>query len=79
MPSRHLDRLTAIDASFLHQEGPESHMHVGALVIAEGPVPVYDEFLDSIRRRLHVVPRYRHRLTYPTASRSRPLWAHQCD
>ena len=39
MPPRHLDRLTAIDASFLHQEGPESHMHVGALVIAEGPVP----------------------------------------
>ena len=30
MSQEHLDRLTAIDASFLHQEGPTSHMHVGA-------------------------------------------------
>ncbi|MEY2514266.1 MAG: diacylglycerol O-acyltransferase / wax synthase, partial [bacterium] len=57
MATRHLDRLTAIDASFLHQEGPESHMHVGAIVIAQGPAPGYDDFLDSIRRRLHFVPR----------------------
>jgi len=74
MPTRHLDRLTAIDASFLHQEGPESHMHVGALVIAEGPVPPYEDFLDSIRRRLHLVPRYRQRLAFPPANTGRPLW-----
>ena len=30
MAQEHFDRLTAIDASFLHQEGPTSHMHVGA-------------------------------------------------
>jgi len=74
MPTRHLDRLTAIDASFLHQEGPESHMHVGALVIAEGPVPPYEDFLDSIRRRLHLVQRYRQRLAFPPANTGRPLW-----
>jgi len=79
MPPRHLDRLTAIDASFLHQEGPESHMHVGALVIAEGPVPAYEEFLDSIRRRLHFVPRYRQRLAYPPANSGRPLWTDDTD
>src|ERR671935_234242 len=33
MSQQHLDRLTAIDASFLHQEGPASHMHVGALAL----------------------------------------------
>ena len=27
----HKDRLSAIDASFLHQEKQSSHMHVGAL------------------------------------------------
>jgi len=79
MPPRHLDRLTAIDASFLHQEGPDSHMHVGALVVAEGPVPVYDDFLDSIRRRLHLVPRYRQRLAFPPASSGRPLWTDDTD
>ena len=37
MAQEHFDRLTAIDASFLHQEGPTSHMHVGAIVALRGP------------------------------------------
>ena len=79
MAQRHLDRLTAVDASFLHQEGPVSHMHIGALVRAEGPPPPYEEFLDSIRARLHYVPRYRQRLVYPPAGTGRPLWADDND
>jgi diacylglycerol O-acyltransferase len=79
MPARHLDRLKAIDASFLHQEGPVSHMHIGALVIAEGPAPAYDDVLDLIRRRLHLVPRYRQRLVFPPASSGRPLWTDDTD
>ena len=65
MPQEHLDRLTAVDASFLDQEGPESHMHVGALVTLEGPPPPMDDFLDSLRGRLHLVPRYRQKLAFP--------------
>ena len=34
---QHLDRLTAVDASFLQQEGPTSHMHVGAVIDLRGP------------------------------------------
>ncbi|MFP5362875.1 MAG: WS/DGAT/MGAT family O-acyltransferase [Thermoleophilia bacterium] len=79
MAPRHLDRLTAVDAAFLHQEGPASHMHIGALVRAAGPAPPYEEFLDSIRARLHHVPRYRQRLVYPPASTGRPLWADDSD
>jgi diacylglycerol O-acyltransferase / wax synthase len=79
MASRHLDRLTAVDASFLHQEGPVSHMHIGALVRVRGPAPRYDDFLDSIRSRLHLVPRYRQRLVYPPAGTGRPLWADDTD
>jgi diacylglycerol O-acyltransferase len=79
MATRHLDRLTAIDASFLAQEGPESHMHIGAIVIAEGPAPDYDTVLDSIRRRLHFVPRYRQKLTFPPANSGRPLWTDDVD
>ena len=37
MAQEHFDRLTAIDASFLHQEGPASHMHVGARHDLRGP------------------------------------------
>jgi WS/DGAT/MGAT family acyltransferase len=74
MPQDHFDRLTAIDASFLHQEGPASHMHVGALTIFEGPPPPFDDFLDSLRERLHLVPRYRQRLSVPPMETGRPLW-----
>ena len=74
MAQQHFDRLSAIDASFLHQEGPNSHMHVGAVTIFEGPPPPYEEFLDSIRARLHLVPRYRQKLTFPRFETGRPLW-----
>jgi WS/DGAT/MGAT family acyltransferase len=72
---QHLDRLTSIDASFLHQEGPTSHMHIGALLTFEGPPPPFEEFLDHIRGRLHLVPRYRQKLVTPPLETGRPLWA----
>ncbi len=74
MPQRHLDRLTPVDASFLHQEGPSSHMHVGGLTIVEGPPPPMEEFLEQIRRRLHLVPRYRHKLAHTALDSGRPVW-----
>src|SRR4051812_15704217 len=74
MAQQHFDRLTALDASFLHQEHPDSHMHVGALARFEGPPPPFDELLDSLRMRLHLVPRYRQRLQVPPAGTGRPLW-----
>jgi diacylglycerol O-acyltransferase / wax synthase len=74
MAQDHFDRLTAIDASFLHQEGAASHMHVGAVTIFEGPPPPFEEFLDSLRMRLHLVPRYRQRLSVPPLESGRPLW-----
>jgi diacylglycerol O-acyltransferase / wax synthase len=77
MAQQHLDRLTAVDASFLHQEGPTSHMHVGALTVLEGPPPTIDDFIDMIRGRLHLVPRYRQRLadTGTPLDSGRPVWA----
>jgi diacylglycerol O-acyltransferase / wax synthase len=74
MPQRHLDRLTPVDASFLHQEGAVSHMHIGGLTLVEGPPPSMDEFLEQIRRRLHVVPRYRHKLAHTALDSGRPVW-----
>jgi len=74
MSQQHLDRLTAIDASFLHQESPTSHMHVGALATFEGPPPPFTELLDALRGRLHLVPRYRQKLSVPPVGTGRPLW-----
>jgi diacylglycerol O-acyltransferase len=72
--TRHLDRLTAVDASFLHNEHESSHMHVGGLTIFEGPPPAIADFLDHIRSRLHLVPRYRQKLATPPLEAGRPLW-----
>jgi diacylglycerol O-acyltransferase / wax synthase len=74
MAQEHFDRLSAIDASFLHQESPSSHMHVGALARFEGPPPRFDELLETVRMRLHLVPRYRQKLQVPPAGTGRPLW-----
>ena len=74
MSQEHFDRLTAIDASFLAQEGHVSHMHIGALTVLEGPPPPFDDFLDTIRERLHLVPRYRQKLSFPPAESGRPVW-----
>jgi diacylglycerol O-acyltransferase / wax synthase len=74
VPQRHLDRLTPVDASFLHQEGPNSHMHVGGLTIMEGPAPAMKDLLEQIRRRLHLVPRYRQKLASTALDSGRPVW-----
>jgi WS/DGAT/MGAT family acyltransferase len=71
---QHLDRLSAIDASFLHQEGPASHMHVGGLAIFAGPPPPMAEVIEQVRGRLHLVPRYRQRLAHTALDSGRPVW-----
>jgi diacylglycerol O-acyltransferase / wax synthase len=74
MAQAHGDRLTAVDAGFLAQEGPNSHMHIGAVMIFEGPPPAFEDFADHVRGRLHLVPRYRQKLAVPPLETGRPLW-----
>jgi diacylglycerol O-acyltransferase / wax synthase len=68
------DRLTGLDASFLHLEDSASHMHVASVMTFEGPPPPYEELLDSIERRLGLVPRYRQRLAFVPLGQGRPKW-----
>ncbi|MDX6642101.1 MAG: diacylglycerol O-acyltransferase / wax synthase, partial [Solirubrobacteraceae bacterium] len=68
------DRLTGLDASFLHLERDSAHMHVGSTLIFEGEPPTHDELVDAIQRRLHLVPRYRQRLAYVPFQQGRPVW-----
>jgi WS/DGAT/MGAT family acyltransferase len=71
---QHFDRLTSTDAGFLHQETESAHMHVGGVLLFEGPAPRFEDFLDHIRGRLHLLPRYRQKLAIPPAGSGRPLW-----
>src|SRR4051812_46095547 len=68
------DRLTGLDASFLALEKDGAHMHVGSVLVFEGPAPAYDDFVAHIERGLHSVPRYRQRLAFPPFGVARPVW-----
>jgi WS/DGAT/MGAT family acyltransferase len=73
-PVANRDRLTGLDASFLHLERDVSHMHVAACVVLEGPPPRYDELVEALSQRMHLVPRYRQRLAFVPFEQGRPVW-----
>jgi WS/DGAT/MGAT family acyltransferase len=68
------DRLTGLDASFLHLEDDSAHMHVAAVMTFEGSPPPHAEVVEGIRSRLHLVPRYRQKLAFVPLSQGRPRW-----
>jgi WS/DGAT/MGAT family acyltransferase len=74
MAQAHMDRLTSVDASFLSNETSSSHMHIGAVLVFEGPPPAYADFLEHVESRLHLVPRFRQKLATPPIQAGRPLW-----
>ena len=49
-------------------------MHVGAIMIFEGPPPPIVDLVEHIRRRLQLVPRFRQKLALPPLDSGRPLW-----
>jgi len=70
----HLDRLTSVDAGFLHQEDGGAHMHIGGLGVFVGPAPTGQEFRTHIASRLPLVPRYRQKLVKMPLGTGRPVW-----
>ncbi|MBV9472685.1 MAG: wax ester/triacylglycerol synthase family O-acyltransferase [Solirubrobacterales bacterium] len=68
------DRLTGLDSSFLHLERDAAHMHVAGCMVFEGSPPSYDELVEEILCRLHLVPRYRQRLAFVPFNQGRPVW-----
>ena len=77
----HYDRLSSLDASFLHLERLEYPMHVGAVSILEG-APFFDadgrfridEVRDLVLSRLPLMPRFRRRLMSVPYDQGRPIW-----
>ncbi len=81
MRIRWSESLSATDASFLRIETDHEPQHVGSLSILEGD-PLRDERggidIDRLRshvgRRLHRVPRLRHRIMEVPLRQGRPVW-----
>ncbi len=70
-----MDRLSPQDASFLHVENDQSHMHIASVAIFEGPAPSYRELSEMVQSKLHRVPRYRQRVRFVPFEMGRPVWA----
>lgn len=74
MAQGHLDRLSSVDAGFLHMEEDGAHMHIGAVGVFEGPSPSIESFRAHIDARLPRLPRYRQRIQEMPLGTGRPLW-----
>jgi len=80
------ERMTALDASFLHAETPRTPLHIGSLSVFEGG-PFLDDVgafrLDDVRRRvgerLHLFPRFRKRVATVPFGQGRPVWVDDDD
>ena len=42
------DRLSPLDASFLHIEDDVSHMHIASVAIFEGPEPAFSDVVAMV-------------------------------
>lgn len=57
-----MNRLSPLDASFLHIEDDRNHMHIGSVAILEGPSPDFADVVGMVEGKLRLVPRYRQRV-----------------
>ena len=54
-------------------------MHIGGVLIFQGPPPPFVDYLNHVRSRLHLVPRYRQKLATPPLESGRQLWVDDPD
>ncbi|MEI7890168.1 MAG: wax ester/triacylglycerol synthase family O-acyltransferase [Actinomycetes bacterium] len=67
-------RLSGLDASFLHIERGGAHMHIASCMVFDGPAPEWDKARAHIESRLHLVPKYRQRIAPVPFRQGRPMW-----
>ncbi|HVS64485.1 MAG TPA: wax ester/triacylglycerol synthase family O-acyltransferase [Thermoanaerobaculia bacterium] len=73
MTRPHSGRLTATDAAFLYFERDESPMHIGGVCLFEGEVS-YEPYVESISRKLELLPRFREKLVFAPLALGHPTW-----
>ena len=69
-----MDRMSPLDATFLHIEDGVNHMHIASCAIFEGPAPAYDDLVALFRGKLPLVPRYRQKVRFVPGGMGRPVW-----
>jgi WS/DGAT/MGAT family acyltransferase len=69
-----MERLSALDASFLAVEGETTPMHVGWVATFDDPSPGFDALFEHIAGRLAHAPRFRQRLSGVPGGVHDPIW-----
>lgn len=69
-----MERLSVLDAEFLHLEDERQPMHIAGLCIFEGPAPTQDEVRRLFLAKLAWIPRYRRRIRFLPLELGRPVW-----
>ena len=69
-----MERLSSLDAGFLQVENDTQQMHVGSLLVFEGPAAGYGDFCNHLASCLDTVPRYRQRVQRMPLDLARPIW-----
>jgi diacylglycerol O-acyltransferase len=74
-----MDRLSALDAEFLHLEDGSVHMAIaGACIFADTP-PTIGEVEALLDSKMHLIPRYRQRVRTVPFELGRPVWVDDPD
>lgn len=68
------DPLSPLDAGFLDVEDDVNQMHIGAVLVLEGPAPSRSELRAMVAGKLPLVPRYRQVAQRVTLHFGRPVW-----
>lgn len=68
------DRLSPLDQTFLLLERDGQPMHIGGLMVFEGPAPTYEDLCEHLDSRLDQVPRYRQRIQTVPLNLGQPIW-----
>ena len=76
-----VERLTALDASFLYLEEPGTPMHVGGVIVLDRPDGGLDHeaLIELVRTRLPLVPRYRQKVVEVPGHLANPAWVDDPD
>ncbi len=71
-----MERLSALDAEFLHVEDDVAHMHIAGACVFADPPPSFADLHRLLTAKLHLIPRYRQRVRTVPLELGRPVW---CD
>jgi diacylglycerol O-acyltransferase / wax synthase len=69
-----MDAMSSLDASFLHMEDRNKHMHIGGVSIFEGPAPPFARLEEMVEGKLGLVPRYRQKVRFVPLGLGGPVW-----